>query len=196
MTQSMYLRTEELPLESLTPFPGNAKRGAVDRIRESLKEHGQYRALVVRHTPDGAFVVLAGNHTLLALKAEGVPQARCELIACDDVSARKINIADNRLPELGGYDDDALAELLAALDGDLTGTGWGVDDLNLYMPGEPPDLDQLAEEYGEPDETEFWPTLVIKVSPDVRDDFMEQTDGAGGTELADRLAYLLDKARG
>lgn len=103
MTQSMYLRTEELPLESLTPFPGNAKRGAVDRIRESLKEHGQYRALVVWHTPDGAFVVLAGNHTLLALKAEGVPQARCELIACDDSTARKINIADNRLPKPGAF---------------------------------------------------------------------------------------------
>lgn len=129
MTQSMYLRTEELPLESLTPFPGNAKRGAVDRIRESLKEHGQYRALVVRHTPDGAFVVLAGNHTLLALKAEGVPQARCELIACDDSTARKINLIDNRAADLGTWDEDALAELLAALDGDLTGTGWDPDDI-------------------------------------------------------------------
>ncbi|MFF5422432.1 hypothetical protein ACFY49_40190, partial [Streptomyces misionensis] len=61
--QATYLRTANVPLDELTPFPGNAKRGSVDTILESLRRNGQYRGLVVREIPDGPLIVLAGNHT-------------------------------------------------------------------------------------------------------------------------------------
>lgn len=128
-SEATYLRTADIPLDELTPFPGNAKRGDVDTIRASLRRNGQYRSLVVREIEHGPLVVLAGNHTLQALAAEGHPTARCEVIACNDATARRINLADNRTSELGVYDSDALAELLAALDGDLDGTGYSADDL-------------------------------------------------------------------
>lgn len=133
-----WLRTCELPLADLTRFPGNARRGNVEEIRASLRRNGQYRALVVRQCPDGQHVILAGNHTADALQAEGHADARCEVIGCTDDEARRINLADNRTGELPDpdtgerYDDEALAELLAALDGDLEGTGfdvYGLDDL-------------------------------------------------------------------
>jgi 16S rRNA G966 N2-methylase RsmD len=140
-TGATYIRTADIPLDELTPFPGNAKRGDVDTIRTSLRRNGQYRSLVVREIPNGPLIVLAGNHTMQALTAEGHQTARCEVVLCDDNTARRINLADNRTAELGEYDNDALAELLSYLDGDYEGTGYTDDDVNalLTVPEELPD---------------------------------------------------------
>lgn len=124
-----YLSTEDVPLGNLTPFPGNARRGDVDAIAESIERNGQYRSLIVRRVPAGSLVVLAGNHTMAALTKLGREAARCELIDCDDDTARRVNLVDNRLPDAGGYEDEALAALLGALD-DFTGTGYVPDDLD------------------------------------------------------------------
>lgn len=128
-----YVRTADVPLDELTPFPGNAKRGDVDTIRASLRRNGQYRSLVVREIPNGPLIVLAGNHTMQALAAEGHEAARCEIVLCDDATARRINLADNRTAELGDYDNDALAELLSYMDGDLEGTGWTDADIDALL---------------------------------------------------------------
>lgn len=130
---STYQRTANIPLDELTPFPGNAKRGDVDTIRASLRRNGQYRSLVVREIPDGPLIVLAGNHTMQALAAEGHATARCEVVLCDEDTARRINLADNRTAELGEYDDDALAELLSYLDGDYEGTGYTEADIDELL---------------------------------------------------------------
>lgn len=154
MTQATYVRTEAYPLGDLTPFPGNAKRGDIPTILESLCRNGQYRSLIVRETEPGALTVLAGNHTLQALAAHGPgpcdlsvrhgeeehpcalcggaewePAARCEVVTCDDPTARRINLVDNRSSEKGEYDEAALAELLASIGDDLSGTGYTDTDL-------------------------------------------------------------------
>lgn len=190
--RTVYLRTEEIPLERLTPFPGNAKRGAVDKIRESVREHGQYRSLVVRHTSEDTLVVLAGNHTLLALQGEGHPHARCEIIACDDTTARKINVADNRLPELGTYDDDALSLILESLDGDFTGTGFETEDFMTIQAllAPPSSLEDLEEEYGEPENTDLRLTIRIKVTPEQQARFRALTDGLAEDDTGRFLALL------
>jgi site-specific DNA-methyltransferase (adenine-specific) len=122
----------DIPIRDLTRFPGNARRGNTDEIRASVRRLGQYRALVVRDT-GSELVILAGNHTRDALEAEGYDAARCEVIACTDDEARRINLADNRLAELGGYDDDALVELLSYLDEDYEGTGWSAEDVEALI---------------------------------------------------------------
>lgn len=66
-----WIATRELPIASLTRFPGNARRGNVAEIRKSLMRHGQYRAVVVRDD-DGKLTVLAGNHTTAALESLAV----------------------------------------------------------------------------------------------------------------------------
>jgi ParB-like chromosome segregation protein Spo0J len=131
-----FVAVRDIPLGELARFPGNARRGDVAAIRSSLRRNGQYRALVVRDTGPG-LVVLAGNHTRDALDAEGHATARCEVIQCSDDEARRINLADNRLAELGGYDDADLAALLEGLDGDFDGTGWAQEDLDALLRGEP-----------------------------------------------------------
>ena len=137
-----YIRTANIPLDELTPFPGNAKRGDVATIQASLRKNGQYRSLVVREIPDGPLIVLAGNHTLQALQAEGATQVRCEVVLCDDATARRINLVDNKAAELGGYDNDSLAELLSYLDGDYEGTGYSAEDVEALIT--PPDPDELG----------------------------------------------------
>jgi ParB/Sulfiredoxin domain len=133
--------TRDIPIASLTPFPGNPRRGNLEEIRKSVRRLGQYRSVVVRDT-GAELVILAGNHTIQAMQAEGHQTAHCGVITCTDDEARRIAAADNRLPELGDYENQALAELLAALDGDLDGTGWTVHD-----------LDNLADTLGRDDPT-------------------------------------------
>ena len=126
-----WLETREVSVDELTKFPGNAKRGDVKAIRESIRKTGQYRAIVVRrtHINDGGLIILAGNHTFDAIVAEGFETVRCEIIECSDAEATRVNLADNRLAEIGTYDEEDLTVLLASLDGDLLGSGW--DDLSV-----------------------------------------------------------------
>ncbi|MGW1071562.1 DUF6610 family protein [Streptomyces sp. NPDC002537] len=133
LTGATYLRTADVPLDELTAYAGNAKRGDVEAIRASLRKNGQYRSLVVREVPHGPLIVLAGNHTKMALAAEGFSEARCEIIECDDAAARRINLADNRTGDLGSYDDVALAEILAGLRGEFDGSGYTEHDLDSLL---------------------------------------------------------------
>lgn len=147
---AVYVETRDVPISDLTPFEGNAKRGNVEEIRASIRRNGQYRSLVVRRCDDGTLMILAGNHTMQALQAEGYETARCEIVTCDDQDARRINLADNKLAELGGYDNDALAELLSYMDGDYEGTGYTDDDVMALIT--PPDIDDLDDDDGDSDE--------------------------------------------
>jgi site-specific DNA-methyltransferase (adenine-specific) len=113
--------TEQVPLSKLKTFPGNPRRGDVEAIRASLRTNGQFRAVVVRNKTKH---VLAGNHTFMAAKAEGWESMLCHLVSCTEEEAKRIVLADNRLADQAVYDDEALAALLASLEGGLEGTGY------------------------------------------------------------------------
>ncbi|MGV2914572.1 hypothetical protein [Streptomyces alfalfae] len=165
---AVFKRLDTVPIGDLTGYPGNPRRGDVGMILESLAANGQYRPLVVREQEDGALVVLAGNHTLQAVAAHGPgpcglitrtggkerlcalcrdkewqPVAQVAIYQCDDATARRIVLADNRTSDAGDYDDEALAELLESLDGDLAGSGFTDADLTDL-------LEFLEEETEEP----------------------------------------------
>lgn len=129
-----FLGYETLRLDELIPFPGNARRGDVDKIRESIRAHDQYRSLVVRRTPGGD-VILAGNHTAQALIAEGREVARCEVLECSESDAIKINLMDNKASDDATNDEDALRALLTELDSDYAGTGYHDDEAESILAG-------------------------------------------------------------
>jgi len=217
-----FLGNRKIPLDELELFPGNANIGNVPMIVESLAANGQYRSLIVRKT-GSRYVVLAGNHTKLAMVEHGAGQCeyergrnddqepcmlcgddewtgqpRCEVFDCTDEEAIKINVADNRIGEFSKRDDQALADLLMSLE-DLTGSGYNADDLRLYMPQEPPTLEELSEEYGdvEDETTPVLPVLSFRVSPELRDTFLELTQDADDpSNPTSRFAYLINKAAG
>ncbi|WP_411092291.1 ParB N-terminal domain-containing protein [Streptomyces sp. 049-1] len=222
MTSTTYLRTDTIPVDQLTPYPGNAKRGDVPAILASLRKNGQYRGLVVRQAPDGRLVVLAGNHTRQALVEHGagdcgvrrcgicqnspdwVPAARCDVVECDDHTALRVNLADNRTADLGSYDFAGLAELLGSL-GDVEGTGYSDQDLQditalLALPDEEPKDDNhrstRAEtgqdlDSGNPDV--FNPVIQLRVPHALFDRWRAALDVHPGDDDTAKLLGLLDE---
>lgn len=128
-----YVETKMVPLADLTPFPGNARQGNRTKLVESLEANGQYRSLVVRQTGGGELVVLAGNNTMAALEARGDEEARCEIVTCDDETALRVNLVDNKSNDEATYDEQARAALIAALDGAVLGTGYTEDEADTLL---------------------------------------------------------------
>ncbi|MFG2404253.1 hypothetical protein ACGFR8_07915 [Streptomyces brevispora] len=219
--QATYVRTVGVALDELTPFPGNAKRGNVDTILNSLRRSGQYRGLVVREIPDGPLIVLAGNHTMQAIAAHGPGNcgqtvktgrktrpcglcqndpswetgARCEIVRCDEDTARRINIVDNRASDLGTYDYEALSELLAGLD-DLDGTGYtprDVEDITALLTAPPDEVQELADHHGEPNEDIFRPKISMSVDAETFDRWRIALDAHPGNDDEAKLSGLLDE---
>lgn len=191
-----------LPPGELTPFHKNPRRGNVPAIAESLATNGQFRPIVVNagtHTgrPNE---VLAGNHTLLAalmLEEEGRGLdggLDCYVVDVTDREAERIVLADNRTADLGSYDDDGLLDLLESLGDDLSGTGYADDDVQMLrdIADAAPSLDDLADEYGEPEEQDTWITVRLRVPPAVADQWQDwanpfDTDVEAFEALLDRV---------
>ena len=123
------MNVELVPIGNLAPHPRNPRRGNVNAIAESFARFGQFKPLTVQRSTGH---VLAGNHTLEALRALGHDEVPVIYLDVDDATATAILLADNRTSDLGGYDDRELARLLADLD-DLTGIGFtDADAAALY----------------------------------------------------------------
>ena len=193
-----------LPPGELTPFHKNPRRGNVPAIAESLATNGQFRPIVVNagtHTgrPNE---VLAGNHTLLAalmLEEEGRGLdggLDCYVVDVTDREAERIVLADNRTADLGSYDDDGLLDLLESLGDDLSGTGYADDDVQMLrdIADAAPSLDDLADEYGEPEEQDTWITVRLRVPPVVADQWQDWANPFDSDEEA--FEALLDRVGG
>lgn len=115
-----------VPIETLHPYPGNARRGNVGKLAESIRAHGQYRPLVVNRRDN---IILAGNHTYQAMRQLGATSIAVTFVDVDDAEAARINLVDNRLSDEADYDLSALLAQLNDL-GDLGGTGYDAHDLD------------------------------------------------------------------
>lgn len=170
--------TEHHHPAELALYHQNPRVGDVDAIVHSLRAHGQYKPVVVnRGTHTGRpLEVLAGNHTVKAFRdlTEAEPdddrwqQVHCWVVDVDDDRAARIVAVDNRTSDLGSFDDQVLADLLSSLP-DLEGTGYSGDDLDILndiLDG-PPDLDELADEYGEPEDDDNYTTVRLSLEPSI-----------------------------
>lgn len=183
-----------LPLDQLHPYKGNPRRGNVQSVKESLTANGQFRPLVVNQTPEG-YVVLAGNHTLQALRelhneqpVAGWGEALVHVVQVNEDKARRIMLADNRTSDLADYDDAALLAELTALD-DFTGTGWGEDDLAALMEetlADPEELEDTPDEFPYPGMA----TITLHLLPPLHEQWQDFARGFDSPEEA--LEHLLD----
>jgi ParB-like chromosome segregation protein Spo0J len=136
------LRPLLVPLSAVGEWPDNPRQGDVGAVAASLARFGQQKPIVVQRSTGWT---IAGNHTLRAIplvdeleRAMGLaPHGAWSHVAVvfselEDDAARAYAIADNRISELGSYDDDALARILVELAsaGQLAGTGYDEDDLD------------------------------------------------------------------
>lgn len=163
----------------LSTYYKNPRRGDVTLIAGSLKTHGQYKPICANiGTKTGrANEVLAGNHTLMAFRdlAETNPDDhRWDAVAVhwvdvDEDTAARIVAVDNRASEVGTNDNEVLLELLQGLGGDLTGTGFDDDYVQMLveLTGGPPSLDDLADEHGDPEPNDAHDSVRLVLGPEV-----------------------------
>lgn len=148
------LKVETFKISDLSTYHKNPRRGDVDTIAESLKARGQYRPIVVNIGTHAShdYEILAGNHTYLAAKKLGWKTIQATTVDVDDDQAAQIVLADNRLADLGGYDDETLSALLSDVSS-LDGLGWSQDDVDeLAAALEPERDDSEVEDVEVPDD--------------------------------------------
>lgn len=136
------LKVETFKISDLSTYHKNPRRGDVDAIAESLRKRGQYRPIVVNIGSHAShdYEILAGNHTYLAAKKLGWKTIQATTVDVDDDQAAQIVLADNRLADLGGYDDETLSALLSDVSS-LDGLGWSQDDVDALAAALEPERD-------------------------------------------------------
>jgi len=112
-------------IDSLLPFPNNPRRGNVGKLKESLATNGQYKPIVIQASTR---YILAGNHLWQAAKESGWTRIDIVEVDVNATQAKKIVATDNRLGELGTYDEQELLDLLQDIS--LEGTGYDSQDID------------------------------------------------------------------
>jgi len=118
-------------INSIQEFPGNPRKGNIAQLVESLKHNGQYKPIVIQKSTRK---IRAGNHLWKAEKQLEWETIDVVELDVDDAQAKKIVVADNRLADMGAYDEKALLDLLGEID--LAGTGYepaDIDDLLAFL---------------------------------------------------------------
>ena len=161
-----FIEQREISTSDLKPHPDNPNRGSVDDLAISLEEFGQFRSIVA--LPDNT--ILAGHHLVQAAKKLGIRTMRVDVVDCDDKTARKIMLADNRLADLGlGPSLYLLLKNLEQLGDDIVGTGFDADYITMLEEAVagPPSLDDLFEDaHEEPaDKQDFYRRLTLALDP-------------------------------
>lgn len=194
---------ETLPITELHLYDRNPRMGDVQAIKASMLANGIFRPIVVnRGTHTGKpNQVLAGNHSLKAMRElteENPDDTRWSMVNVwmvdvDEEHAAKIVLADNRTADLGSYDNEELIGLMEGLQGNLDGTGYDEDDLAILldMTAGPDSLDDLEDEFGEPEDDDFWITVRLRIPPVLNDQWKQWANAYDSPEEA--FEALLDK---
>lgn len=122
-----------VPVSRLRHLDRNPRRGDVDAVARSYERFGQRKPVVARR--DGT--VIAGNHQLAAARRLGWSRIAVVWVDDDDTTASAYALADNRLGDLGTYDSEILADLIAEVrssDEDLLSiAGYSTTDLDEIL---------------------------------------------------------------
>lgn len=150
MEHAKILRTDLVSIQAISRHPENARRGDTKRIEASLRNFGQYAAVIV-HEQSGYIVKGNNTHRVMA-DVLGRTEILATFISCTENQARAILAADNRTTDNASYDDLALLALLETLSaaGDLPVTGFSNNDMDelaaLLEPEPDPELLTIDEE--------------------------------------------------
>jgi DNA modification methylase len=147
------MKAETVKIDTLTFDPANVRKHDeknLAAIKASLNRFGQQKPIVV----DANGVVRAGNGTLAAAKALGWKEIAIVRSALTGSEATAYAIADNRSAELAEWDDDALAQTLAALqieDDELAvATGFDLSEIERLTAPNDVEEDEVPEPPAEP----------------------------------------------
>lgn len=153
MMPTHQLHVVETAINEIERHPENANNGDTDALEESISVNGFYSPVIVQSETG---YILAGNHRWEVAVRMGATTIPAIFLDVDNVEARRIMLADNRITRMGHDDPAMLADLLQELqatDAGLAGTGFTDHDLVALL-GE---LDKpLKMNDPEPDLGEKW----------------------------------------
>jgi hypothetical protein len=127
-----------VPIELLKPAEKNPRRGAVAEVIESLREFGQHRPVVVQRSTG---TVIVGNHLLKAAQQLGWSVIDALIVDDTDEAALRRAIADNAVGDKATWDDEELAEVMAAI-GAVPGMNEADIDMLLAKVAPPPKVEE------------------------------------------------------
>lgn len=125
------LVVEYLEIDEVIPYENNARfnQQAVEAVRQSIRQFGFNNPVIV----DDHNVLVAGHTRTEAARLEGymeIPVIRAHHLTPEQVQA--FRLVDNKVAELAEWDDQLLAQELAAVGSifDFTNFGWSQADLD------------------------------------------------------------------
>lgn len=152
MSDIKHPKIELMPTSSLTPNSRNARTHTDKQISQIAASIGRFTFLVPI-VIDDENVILAGHgrwRAAIKLKLLEVPTIRAQFLT--EADRRAFVLAENRISDLSGWDQDLLAEELKILwdDGyELEITGFSTADLDFALPeekeAEPEELIELTD---------------------------------------------------
>lgn len=131
---------EWVDVGELTLFPGNARRGVVEKIVTSIEQNGFFDPLTVQRSTGK---IITGNHSYKAALDVGMKHVPVVYLDVDDDRALAMNLVHNKLSDDATYDPEALIEQLTSVE-DLLPTGWSEEELAQLL-GKGDDEEDLDE---------------------------------------------------
>ena len=127
---------EKVPIEKLIPYANNARTHSpeqINKLRSSLRAFGFINPILI----DREYNVLAGHGRLAAARAENFATVPCVYVDHLTEAEKKAYIlADNRMAEDAGWDEEMLRvelEALKEMSIDLSLVGFDEKELEKYM---------------------------------------------------------------
>lgn len=207
-------QTVTITLAELVPWEDNPKLATDDDyayLVTSYEQLGQFSDIVIGpRQDDGLCQVYDGHQRLSAwLKQYGPAH-----IVTAKQSKRHLTLAERQAlaihaRQIGRWDFDALAtweftfleelgfdeNLLIAFQADAAGLAGLLHENDLFG-DEPPSLEDLEEEYGEPDDEDFWPVISIKVHPETHLRWRQLLPEYGEAERLEELMRVYERGGG
>lgn len=135
----MTIKIEQIKTAALTPYARNSRTHSEEQVAQvaaSIREFGFTNPVLI----DADGVIVAGHGRVMAAKSLGMDKVPCiRLGHLNDAQIRAYVIADNKLAENAGWDEDMLRleiQHLQSVDFDLSLMGFSDDDLSSLLEDE------------------------------------------------------------
>ena len=211
------LHIEYLPLRDIRMYDKNPKLHDISRIVRSIKRFGYVSPVII----DSRSLTLVSGYgrikALIQMREQGeahpvnvhvkdgewmVPAVIGNIFR-SDIEAHAYIIADNRITELGGWNDVDLLENMeeiARYDRELLESiGYSEDEVDIIRKMvRVPDLSEITRELGEYSDEDLWRKITVRVPDHVYDRFeslMADAPGEKEWEKMNALLCAVDRSR-
>lgn len=161
-----------------------------DALRGVLAQVGIAAPVIAYETAEG--LKLIDGHERMTV---GVPFPAI-ILDVNDAEADVLLATFDPISAMADADADQLDKLLRDVSSDSPAVMAMLDELakknGLYNTSGTPDIDELEDEFGEFDESTFWPEITLKISPATEERFKKLFPTIEGENDDQKLSNLLD----